>query len=81
MSRLSPVFEIDELTEIFGYANRRACVRAIRLGIFPVDTFEMAERTVAHVKVVKKYFDDHALIGLAKLGEQAGEVEDYDWDS
>lgn len=67
---IAPVMELDELQEIFGYKNRRALQHALRTGKFPVATFEMADRTVAHVEVVAKYFEQKKQEGLASL--QAG---------
>ena len=50
--KLLPILELDELVEIFEYTNMRAARRAIRLGKFPVPTFELAGRTVAHADAV-----------------------------
>ena len=57
-NRLTPILEFDELVEIFGYTNERAARRAIRLDKFPIPTFELAGRTVAHIDVVKRFFDE-----------------------
>ena len=62
---ISPILEFDELVEIFGYTNERAARRALRLGKFPVKTFELAGRTVAHVDVVNGYFEAQKEEGLA----------------
>lgn len=64
---ISPILEFDELVEIFGYTNERAARRALRLGKFPVKTFELAGRTVAHVDVVNGYFEAQKEEGLADL--------------
>lgn len=53
---ITPILEFDELTEVFGYKNERAARRALRLDKFPVPTFELAGRTVAHVDVVNEFF-------------------------
>lgn len=50
--KLLPILELDELVEIFEYTNVRAARRAIRLETFPVPTFELAGRTVAHADAV-----------------------------
>lgn len=50
--KLLPIYELEELVEIFEYTNVRAARRAIRLGKFPVPTFELAGRTVAHIDAV-----------------------------
>lgn len=62
-----PILEFDELVALFGYKNERAARRAIRLGRFPVKTFELAGRTVAHVDVVNGYFEAQRKEGLADL--------------
>jgi len=50
--RMLPLYELDELVELFGYTNVRAVRRAIRLEIFPVPVFQLAGRTVAHIDAV-----------------------------
>jgi hypothetical protein len=64
---LLPILEFDELVELFGYRNERAARRALRLGKFPVKTFLLAGRTVAHVDVVNGYFDLEKQEGLDDL--------------
>ena len=64
-----PILEFDELTELFSYTNERAARRALRMGTFPVKTFELAGRTVAHVDVVSAYFDAKRKEGMAALKE------------
>jgi hypothetical protein len=62
--KLLPILELDELVEIFEYTNVRAARRAIRLKKFPVPTFELAGRTVAHedaVELFMKRMRDEAL--------------------
>jgi len=56
-NNILPILELDELVETFEYVNIRAAKRAIRLGIFPVPTFKLAGRTVAHVDAVAKFFE------------------------
>jgi hypothetical protein len=76
--RLAPVFDLDELKEIFEYKNRRAVTNAIRNGTFPVKTFELGYRKiVAHVDVVNNFFKEQKEEGLAAQDEQ----EQQDWDS
>ena len=55
--KLLPILEFDELVALFEYTNERAARRAIRLDKFPVPTFELAGRTVAHVDVVDAFFE------------------------
>jgi len=50
--------EMDELAAVFGYKNPRAAVRAVRLGKFPVPTYELAGRRVANVVVVNRFFEE-----------------------
>lgn len=50
--KMLPIYELEELVEIFEYTNVRAARRAIRLKTFPVPTFELAGRTVAHIDAV-----------------------------
>ena len=71
-TRLTPILEFDELVEIFGYTNERAARRHLRLGKFPVPTFELAGRTVAHIDVVKKFFDEKYDEGCATLVHRYG---------
>lgn len=66
-NRLTPILEFDELVEIFGYVNERAARRAVRLGTFPIPTFELAGRTVAHIDVLKKFFDEKYDEGVKDL--------------
>ena len=68
--KLSPILEFDELVEVFGYVNERAARRALRLNRFPVKTFELAGRTVAHVDVVTAYFETQKQDGLADLQDE-----------
>ena len=51
------VFELDELVEMFGYRNRRAAQRKIRLGTFEVPTFTLAGRRVATGRQVANFFE------------------------
>jgi len=57
-NNLLPILELDELVETFGYQNIRAAKRAIRLGTFPIPTFTLAGRVVAHVDAVAKLFEE-----------------------
>ena len=64
---IAPVMELDELEIIFGYKNRLALNHAIRVGRFPVPTFIMADRRVAHVDVVQEYFARQKREGMEAL--------------
>jgi hypothetical protein len=66
-----PILELDELVETFEYKNVRAAKRAIRLGKFPVPTFDLAGRTVAHVDAVTKFFEQ-------KRKEAIEQMENWD---
>lgn len=68
---LLPILELDELVETFEYKNLRAAKRAIRLGKFPVPTFDLAGRTVAHVDAVGKFFEQ-------KKREAIEQMENWD---
>ena len=78
--KLLPILELDELMEIFEYPNKRSIRRAIRLGSFPVPTFELAGRTVAHVDVIDAYFEGKRRLGFKWLVDrydpQAGQQPD-----
>ena len=54
--RLLPVLELEELMEVFDYPNIRSVRRAIRMDKFPVPTFQLGGRTVAHVDVIDVFF-------------------------
>lgn len=69
-TRLTPILEFDELVEIFGYVNERAARRAVRIGTFPIPTFELAGRTVAHIDVLKKFFDEKYDEGVSSLKDR-----------
>lgn len=64
-----PILELDELVETFEYVNIRAAKRAIRLGKFPVPTFDLAGRTVAHVDSVAKFFEQKKREAEAQMAE------------
>ncbi len=68
---LLPILELDELVETFEYKNLRAAKRAIRLGKFPIPTFDLAGRTVAHVDAVAKFFEQ-------KKKEAIEQMENWD---
>jgi hypothetical protein len=61
------IFELSELVELFGYKNNRQALYAIRKGKFPVATFKIGTKTVAHVEVVKAYFEQKKQEGLKQL--------------
>ena len=62
-----PIIELDELVELFQYTNRRALVRAIRLKRFPIKTFDVGGRLVAHAGAVDQYFDHMKAESLKEL--------------
>ena len=63
--------DLDELTALFGYVNRRALVRAIKNDKFPVPVYEISpNKLVADAQVVAEYFDRKRQEGLEELGEK-----------
>jgi hypothetical protein len=70
--RILPILEIDELVEIFEYTNRRAAVRAIKQGTFPVPVFTLAGRTVAHVDAVSLFFEEQRQASMTWLKDRYG---------
>ena len=70
-----PIIELDQMTEIFGYKNIRATRHAIRRGTFPIKTFKLVGRTVAHAGLVDAFFERMKAEGVAELGEKPA------WDS
>lgn len=63
--------DLDELTVLFGYKNRRALVRAIKNDKFPVPTYEISPNNlVADAQVVNEYFERKRQAGLTELGEK-----------
>lgn len=70
--KVLPILEFDELVALFEYTNERAARRAIRLDRFPVPTFELAGRTVAHVDVVEAFFESQRKGGFQWLVERYG---------
>ena len=71
-NNLLPIFEFDELVEIFGYTNTRAAKRAVVAGTFPVPTFKMAGRTVAHADALTLYFQERRTQSLSWLNKRYG---------
>jgi hypothetical protein len=68
--QILPIFEIDELIEIFGYKNKRAIQHAMRQGNFPIRTFKVPPitgRVVVHQAVVERYFETMKEEGLEDL--------------
>lgn len=68
--KILPIFELDDLVEIFEYKNLRALQHAMRQGNFPIPTFRVPPvtgRKVAHQAVVERYFEDMKEEGLAEL--------------
>lgn len=71
--KILPIYDLDELQEIFDYPNRRSINRALRTGALPIKMFWLNGKRVCHVAVVEKYFENMKEEGLAAL-------EDNDWD-
>jgi len=66
--KLLPILEFDELVEIFEYTNARAARRAMKLGKFPIPTFELAGRTVAHMDAVELFMKRMRDEAMAEMG-------------
>ena len=72
--KMLPIYDLDDLQEIFDYPNRRSINRALRTGALPIKMFLLRNRRVCHVAVVEKYFENMKKEGLEAL-------EEADWDS
>jgi len=60
-----PWYDIDEIYPLLGYKNRRAAVRAIRVGRFPVPTYRICgRRPVVDRVVLREYFRRNREEGL-----------------
>ena len=62
-----PYMELEEVSVLLGYKNRRAAVRAIKNGKFEVPTYELAGRRVANTAVVKKFFEEKSEEGELEI--------------
>ena len=51
-----PWIEIDEVWSLLGYKNRRAAIRAIRVGKFPCRTYKLAKKRVVDIEVLRTFF-------------------------
>jgi hypothetical protein len=71
--KILPIYDLDELQEIFGYPNRRAINAALRSGALPIKLFMLRGKRVCHVAVVEKYFENMKKEGLEAL-------DDVEWD-
>ena len=49
-------YEIDQVWQILGFKNRRAAIRSIRVGKFPLVTYELAGRQVVDKEVARAFF-------------------------
>ena len=61
-------YEIDEVWYNLGYINRRAALRAIRKGTFPLPYFELAGRKVVDQLVFHTFFRKQRETGLNAIG-------------
>jgi len=64
-----PYWTIDELADLFGYANKQSLHNAISLGRFPCPTYKIGKHRVADKAVVESFFISKRDEGLAELGE------------
>ncbi len=69
--KILPIYDIDELIEIFDFPNRRSINRALRTGALPIKMFQLRGRRVCHVDVVERYFENMKKEGIEAL-ENAG---------
>ena len=60
-------YEIDQVWQILGFKNRRAAIRSIRVGTFPLSTYELAGRTVVDRVVLNAFFRKKREEGLVPL--------------
>lgn len=51
-----PYMDMEELAALLGYKNPRAARAAIKRGTFEIQTYILANRRVANVSAVKKFF-------------------------
>ena len=58
IKKILPIYDLDELAEIFDYPNRRAINRALRTGKLPLKMFELRGRRVCHAAVVEQLFEN-----------------------
>ena len=71
-NKVLPIYDLDEMQEIFEYPNRRSLNHALRTGALPIKTFVLRGRRVCHVGVVEKYFDNMRDEGIAALNKPVG---------
>ncbi len=62
-----PWFSIDQVYPVLGYRNRRAAVRAIRIGTFPLPTYLIGRKRVVDREVSLVFFKRHRMQGLEQL--------------
>ena len=82
-SQIIPIYELDELQEIFDYPNRRSLNRALNNGTLPLKLFKLRNRRVCHVAVVEQYFDKMKKDGMLHRDETLEEVQNEtsdEWD-
>jgi len=77
-----PIYELDDLQEIFDYPNRRALNRALRSGALPIKIFKLRGVRVCHTAAVENYFDDLKAEGMATIEKHApaDTAKPVDWD-
>jgi hypothetical protein len=68
-AKILPIYDLDEIQEIFDYPNRRSLNRALRTGKLPIKMFWLRGRRVCHVAVIEKYFEKMKAEGLAALDD------------
>jgi len=68
-----PFYEIDQIWQILGFTNRRAAIRSIRVGTFPISTYELAGRKVVDRVVLESFFRTKREEGLKPLNLKLAE--------
>ena len=61
-------YELDDIWYDLGYINRRAAVRAIRKGTFPLPYYELAGRKVVDCLVFHTFFRQQRETGMNAIG-------------
>ena len=70
-----PYMEMEEISALLGYKNRRAAIRAIKDGLFELPTYTLAGRHVVNLAVIDRFFKEKTDEGLLaiELGESSNE--------
>ena len=66
-SKLLPIYDMQELQELFGYTNQRALRAALRSKRLPLKMFRLNGVRVCHQAVVEEWFEQMKRDGMAAL--------------